>query len=184
MKNLPNYLTFLRIVLIVPILGLMLWQQDWASWTALGLYTVAAITDFFDGYLAREMNVSSAVGRFLDPIADKLLVMAVLVVLAALGRLEGLWIVPALAIVLREVFISGLREFLGPMNVTLPVSNLAKWKTTFQMFCLGFLMMADVDVYDWPLLAIGHALLSLAAVLSIITGWRYAVEGMKIILKS
>lgn len=186
MRNLPNILTWSRIGIIPPLIFLMMQEPAWCSWTALGLYTYACVTDFFDGYLARKMNVISAIGKFLDPIADKLLIAALLLTLAALDRLADLWIIPALVILIREIFIAGLREYLGPLDVKLPVSLLAKWKTTSQMFCLGFLIVGpyaeNVLPFDLTSLEVGHWLLAIAAVLSVITGWNYTVVGFQYIL--
>ena len=176
--SLPNLLTISRIAVIPLLVVLMLLNYAWASWAALGLYTYACVTDFLDGYLARKMNIVSNIGKFLDPIADKLLVAMVILTLAALDRLMGFWIIPALIIIFREIFIAGLREYLGPMNIKLPVSNLAKWKTTSQMFCLGFLIMGVHAPDAIPSLTIGHFLITLAAVLSVITGYDYTRVGI------
>lgn len=186
MKDIPNILTWSRIVIIPFLIFLMVQGEAWTSWTALGLYTYACITDFLDGYLAREMQSESPVGKFLDPIADKLLVAAILLTLAAMGRLEGLWLVPALVILIREIFIAGLREYLGPLGVKLPVTVLAKWKTTAQMLALGFLIIGfygdPVTGFVADSLTIGHILLSIAALLALITGWRYTIIGFQHIL--
>ncbi len=161
------------------IIALMFVPQSWAAWSALALYSIAAITDFLDGYLARTMNLESAFGRFLDPIADKIFIASMLVVLAGLDRLEGIWVIPAVIILVREFVIAGLREFLGPMNVQLPVSRLAKWKTTVQMFALGFLIMGDYGNPVLPYtLVYGHAGITLAAVLTVMTGWSYLTIGL------
>ncbi len=173
MKSLPNILTASRIVVIPFILILMAMDIAWASWAALGLYTYACITDFLDGYLARKMKVVSNIGRFLDPIADKLLIVSLLLLLGALGRLEGWWMLPAIIVLAREIFISGLREFLGPMNVVVPVSQWGKWKTTSQMICLGFLIMG-LHAPAWiPSLLIGHVLLAVSAIMAFISGIGY-----------
>lgn len=180
MQNLPNILTFFRIAILPLIIGLFFLTDGWAAWAALGLYTLACITDFLDGYLARKWNVISPIGTFLDPIADKIFIVSLLIVLAGFDRLEGLWLIPAIVILVREFLISGLREFLGPKNIQLPVSKLAKWKTTVQMFALGFLVVGDVGNTVLPhTLLYGQVLISIAAVLTIITGWRYFVEGIK-----
>ena len=137
MKNLPNVLTFLRIAILPVIIGLFYVPDSWAAWSALALYIFASITDYLDGHLARKWHVISPVGTFLDPIADKIFIVALLIVIAAFDRLEGIWLIPAILIIIREIFVSGLREFLGPKNVQLPVSKLAKWKTTVQMIALA-----------------------------------------------
>ncbi len=171
MKQLPNILTFIRIGSLPVLIYLLYLSDAWAVWTALGLYIFAAITDFLDGYLARKMNIVSDLGTFLDPIADKIFIASLLIAFAALGRLEGLWIIPAIMILVREFFISGLREFLGPKDIKVPVSKLAKWKTTIQMVALGFLVIAG------DFLFIGQVTLALAAALTVITGWSYLKAG-------
>jgi len=180
MQNLPNILTFGRIAILPVIIGLFFVSGAWAAWIAVSCYTLACITDFLDGYLARKWKVVSPVGTFLDPIADKIFIVSLLVVLAAFERLEGIWLIPAIVILVREILISGLREFLGPKNIQLPVSKLAKWKTTVQMIALGFLVVGDYgDVIVPHTLLIGQILLTGAAILTVMTGWRYLIEGLK-----
>ena len=182
--NLPNNLTLLRIVLIPFIAGLMFIPQAWAAWAALGLYTIACVTDWFDGYLARKMNITSAFGRFLDPSADKLLIAILLLVFAGLERIGGWWLVPACVIMFREVLIAGLREFLGPQNIIIHVSKLAKWKTTSQIIALGFLVVGDFGNWLVPeTLFVGQVLLSVSAVLTFVTGMEYMTQGMKAIIE-
>lgn len=180
--TIPNILTMFRIG-ILPVLIILLYvQAPWATWTALGIYTVAAFTDFFDGYIARSMNSMSAFGRFLDPIADKLVVGAMLMMLAGFDRLPGLWLVPAIVILVREILITGMREFLGPYKITLPVSRLAKWKTTSQMIAMGFLIVGHLGDPIVPnTLLVGQIGLTIAAVLTVITGWSYMVTGIRFI---
>ena len=110
MQNLPNILTFGRIAILPVIIGLFFIPETWAAWTALFFYITASITDYFDGYLARKWNVISAIGTFLDPIADKIFIVSLLILLAGFGRLEGIWLIPAIIILMREILISGLRE--------------------------------------------------------------------------
>ncbi len=180
MQNLPNILTFFRIAILPVIIGLIFIPDSWAAWTALTLYIVASITDYLDGYLARKWNVISSVGTFLDPIADKIFIVAILITLAGFDRLEGLWLIPAIIILVREILISGLREFLGPKNIQLPVSKLAKWKTTVQMIALGFLVIGNYGDSILPnTLLYGQWLLTIAAILTVLTGWRYLTEGLK-----
>lgn len=145
----------------------------------LGLFTLAGVTDFFDGYLARRSNQVSPFGRFLDPIADKLLVAALLLMLVGFERMT-VWTYPAAVIILmRELLVSGLREFLAQTQVSVPVSTLAKWKTTLQMFTLGFLIVGN-DAPSWiPAQAIGELGLWLAAILTLITGYDYLKTGLK-----
>jgi len=177
--NLPNNLTLLRIFLI-PVIGFLIFIPTfWAAWGALALYTIACVTDWLDGYIARRQNITSAFGRFLDPIADKLLIAILLLIFAALHRLDGWWILAACVIMFREVLIAGLREFLGPQNIVIHVSNLAKWKTTSQMIALGFLVVGDFGNWLLPeTLLIGQILLSVSAVLTLITGWDYLKQGL------
>ncbi len=184
MFNVPNNLTLMRIALIPFIAGLMFIPEFWAAWTALVLYTVACVTDWYDGHYARKYNITSAFGRFLDPIADKLLIVILLVVFANLGRLTGWWILPACVIMFREVLIAGLREFLGPQNVVIHVSNLAKWKTTAQMIAMGFLVVGNFGNIVLPnTLLIGQVLLALAAILTAVTGYEYLKQGIKAIIE-
>lgn len=180
LKQLPNILTISRIVLLPVLIGLFFVEGSTAAWTALWIYIFCAVTDFFDGFLARKYGTTSNFGTFLDPISDKIMVAALLMTLAAFDRLDGLWLIPAIIILSREFMISGLREFLGPQNVKVPVSKLAKWKTTFQMVALGFLVIGDYgnDVVPETLF-VGHILLSIAAVITIITGWNYLKVGFK-----
>ena len=180
MHNIPNILTFFRIAILPVVIGLFFIPESWAAWTALWLYSIASITDLIDGYLARKWNVISPIGTFLDPIADKIFIAALLIVLAGFDRLEGYWLIPAIVILVREILISGLREFLGPKNIQLPVSKLAKWKTTVQMFALGFLVVGDYGNHILPhTLIYGQVLLTIAAILTVMTGWRYLIEGLK-----
>jgi cardiolipin synthase len=180
MWNLPNLLTLGRIVLLPILLLLLAVPASWAAWTALGLYTIAAITDYLDGYLARATNQITPIGKFLDPISDKIFIGCLLMMLAAVGRLDGFWIIPALVILARELLISGLREYLGPYNIQVPVSKLAKWKTAIQMFTMGFLIVGDFGNGVLPnTLLIGQIGLAIAAALTVQTGWNYMVVGMK-----
>ena len=141
LASLPNLLTLSRIAVIPVMIALFLLPYDWAVWTNLGLFALACLTDYLDGLLARRLACITPLGRFLDPIADKLLVAAVLFMLAATARLEPLAVVPAVVILLREVLISGLREFLAGIGVGLPVSRLAKWKTGVQMGAIALAMV-------------------------------------------
>lgn len=182
--NLPNLLTFSRIVAMVLVVGLMFLEPPLGNWMALAAYTYACVTDFFDGYLARVLDQQSALGRFLDPIADKLLVSAVLFMLAATNAVTGLAIIPAIIILCREILVSGLREFLGETQISVPVSNLAKWKTTLQMVALGFLIVNDAGPDFGPLTTsqVGEYGLWIAAILTLVTGYDYLRVGMKHIM--
>lgn len=171
--NLPTFLTVSRIVLL-PVIAALLFAPNewslWAPWLCLGLYILCALTDFLDGYFARKFEQVTAFGTFLDPISDKIFVGVLLIALIACGYLSGPWVIAAMVIITREFLISGLREYLGPKNVKLPVSNLAKWKTAFQMIALGFLVTGPALSFG---VMAGNILLSLAALLTVITGWDY-----------
>jgi len=181
--NLPNALTLFRIAIIPVLVVLFFIHTEWSLWLALALYIIAAVSDFFDGWIARRTNQTSAFGRFLDPVADKLFVAAILVLLAGFDRLPGMWLVPAIIILMREILIAGLREFLAPYKVSLPVSRLAKWKTGTQMTAIGFLMIgAHGDVVVPYTLAIGQWGLLAASILTVITGWDYMKQGLRIIM--
>ena len=175
-SDIPNLLTLSRLFLLPVMIVLFLVPKAWAAWTVLALYAPAAISDYFDGYFARRYKSVSAVGVFLDPIADKLFVGAILFMLAATGRLGNWWAIPALLILMREIFISGLREFLAGKEIKLPVTNLAKWKTGVQMGAIGFLIMWPYVQPEWFALlveCIGKGGIIIAMILTLITGWQY-----------
>ncbi|HIJ37297.1 MAG TPA: CDP-diacylglycerol--glycerol-3-phosphate 3-phosphatidyltransferase [Rhodospirillaceae bacterium] len=171
--SLPNLLTASRIVTIPLIVATFYVDGDGARWLACFLFVAAAITDFFDGYVARRRNIVSSLGRFLDPIADKLLVAAILLMLAAFERVSQVSILPALVILLREILVSGLREFLAEVKVGMPVSRLAKWKTGIQMTALPTLLVGKAAPVWIPAQTLGEILLWGAAALTLITGWDY-----------
>ena len=185
MLSLPNLLTLSRI-LAVPILVFLLWRPapiDYAI--TFVLYCLVGITDYFDGYLARAWGSISRLGQFLDPIADKIMVVAVLIMLISsrkanpIPEIAGLHIIAALIILLREIIVSGLREFLASLQVSVPVSALAKWKTTLQLVSLGALILAGA-LPQWPwVLTIGLVSLWGAAGLTLVTGWDYLRVGLK-----
>ena len=143
LTDLPNLLTLSRIIIIPVLVGLFYLDGDVWRWVSVVLFSAAGVTDYFDGYLARRWAQISAFGRFLDPIADKLLVAAVILMLVATGRIRGLVVLPGLVILCREVMVSGLREFLAQANVGVPVSRLAKWKTALQLIALGILIVGE-----------------------------------------
>ncbi len=181
---LPNLLTLSRI-LAVPLLVALLWPAEMGNqWrigylVAFGLYCLMGITDYFDGYLARAQGTVSKLGVFLDPIADKIMVGAVILMLCATRDIRGVHIIAAMVILLREIAVSGLREYLAGLKVSMPVSQLAKWKTAFQLIALGALILSG-GVPHWPwVLTIGLATLWGAAVLTLITGWDYLRVGLK-----
>lgn len=182
-QSLANKLTLSRIIAIPVILVLLAIPYAWAAWMALVLFTAAGITDWLDGYLARRDNQESMMGKFLDPIADKLLVAAVLLLLVFNEQISGTTILPAVIILLREVAVSGLREFLAEVRVSVPVSRLAKWKTTIQLFALGFLMVGKYAPESIPATFIGDLLLWVAGGLTVVTGydyWRASLKHFKI----
>lgn len=178
MYNLPNILTISRIV-VIPLIFMSIYFTSYA-WAMLAgiLFVVASITDYLDGYLARAWNETSAFGRLLDPIADKLLVATALVVILVkkdMDTLENMYslnitIIPAFVILCREILVSGLREFLREVNVGLPVTKLAKWKTAFQMTALAMMLFKDLWI-GWSYT--GEFLLWVAAILTFITGYQY-----------
>lgn len=188
MLTLPNLLTLSRI-LAVPILVFLLWRPDWWDYgITFVLYCLVGITDYFDGYLARAQGTVSRLGQFLDPIADKIMVAAVILMLVARppvdpgfgGPIIADWhLIPALVILLREIIVSGLREFLAGLSVSVPVSRLAKWKTALQLVALGALILAGA-LPHWPwVLQLGLASLWAAAALTLVTGWDYLRVGIK-----
>ena len=147
-----------------------------AHWIAAGLFAAAGITDFFDGYLARAWKVQSAMGKFLDPIADKLLVVTAIVMLLHFDRAH---LTPALLILWREIMVSGLREYLGQLNISVPVSKLAKFKTGFQMLAIFLLILGTEGSGEEFTKMAGNAALWLAAALTVITGYAYMKAGLK-----
>jgi cardiolipin synthase len=186
MLSLPNLLTLSRIF-AVPILVFLLWRPtpiDYAI--TFVLYCLVGITDYFDGYLARAQGKISKLGQFLDPIADKIMVAAVIIMLMASRRANGdppilqdVSIIPALVILLREIIVSGLREFLAELKVSVPVSTLAKWKTTFQLVALGALILGGALPAEAWVHNVGLASLWAAAALTLITGWDYLRVGLR-----
>ena len=199
MLSLPNILTLSRIV-TVPLLAFLLWWPDWNFGYAMAwvLYCLMGITDYIDGYLARASGAVSKLGIFLDPIADKIMVAAVILILTAQGYLRGpyagdIHVIAGLIILIREIAVSGLREFLGGLQVSIPVSKLAKWKTTFQLVALGALILGGA-VHGPPCSSLGEdcgmlranwihlvGLFALwgAAILTLVTGWDYLRVGLK-----
>ncbi len=179
MKNLPNLLTAFRIG-IVPLLVLVMFiPANGARWFALFLFTLAAVTDILDGYLARRHDVQSDLGALLDPIADKFLVLTVLLMLIAIGTLSGLNVIAAIIILGREILVSGLREFLASFAVKLPVTRLAKWKTTIQMVAIGFLIAGPAGATLIPgTTIIGIIGLWAAAIITVVTGYQYVAQGI------
>jgi cardiolipin synthase len=182
--SLPNILTYGRILIVPLVCGCLFVGGDTARWTALGLFTVAAVTDFLDGYLARIWAQSSPLGRMLDPIADKLLVSACLLMLCAVNTITGWSLWAAVVILCREVLVSGLREFLAELRVSVPVTQLAKWKTTAQLVSIGFLLAGPAGDGVLPHnTEIGLALLWFSALLTLYTGYDYFRAGLRYVLE-
>ena len=183
--SLPNILTYGRLAAIPAVVALLFWPEDrWSRWIALAIYIAAAVTDYLDGYFARAYAQQSALGRMLDPIADKLLVAACLLMLVAdeTIRHSALW--AAIVILSREILVSGLREFLAELKVGVPVSRVAKWKTTLQLIAIGFLIAGPAGETVLPgTILIGTGLLWVAAVLTIYTGWDYLKAGLRHVME-
>ncbi len=178
LTSLPNLLTLSRILVIPIVVASFYVQGDYARWFACALFSAAGVTDWLDGHMARRWAQQSELGRFLDPIADKLLVAATLFMLVATDRLSSGAILPALVILCREILVSGLREYLAELRVGLPVSKLAKWKTAIQMVAIGVLIVGDAGPALLPVAAIGELLLWIAALLTLVTGYDYLRAGL------
>jgi cardiolipin synthase len=183
MLSIPNLLTLARLALL-PLIMIAFFMEfetgPLATWICFVLYVIAAITDFLDGYLARKLNQITPFGTFLDPISDKIFVCALLVLLVGFGRLDGIWMVPVILILTREFLVSGLREFLGPKDIKIPVTQLAKWKTTIQMVALGLLILGPAVPF---LLVVGQCALLIACSLTLSTGYSYIKAGFLILNK-
>ena len=185
---LPNILTYARIA-AVPVVVACLFAQSvqggplWLRWVALAVFIAAAVTDFLDGYYARTLGQQSAFGRMLDPIADKLLVASCLLMLAMDETIRGWALWAAIIILCREILVSGLREYLAALRVSVPVTKLAKWKTTVQLVAIGFLIAGEAGdmVLPWTSL-IGITLLWISAIVTLYTGWDYFRAGARHIL--
>ncbi|MBV1901528.1 MAG: CDP-diacylglycerol--glycerol-3-phosphate 3-phosphatidyltransferase [Kordiimonadaceae bacterium] len=180
MWNLPNLLTLSRILVIPILVASFFMEQPFGSHLAFVTFTLAGITDFFDGYLARATGTVSKIGQFLDPIADKLMVGAVIIMVVHANWVEGIHVVAAVIIMCRELLVSGLREFLAGIQVSVPVTMLAKWKTTVQMVALGALVWTKGGPeFGLPAQEIGTGLLWAAAILTLYTGLDYLRAGLK-----
>jgi len=177
----PNILTASRIFAIPLLVLLFLLGAPHGNWLAFSLYVYACVTNFFDGWLARKMDLQSPLGQFMDPIADKLLIGSLIVMLIGFGPITGIHVLAAGIILIRELLVSGLREFLAQTKVSVPVTLLAKWKTTIQMLALGFLIVGEAGPYLWiaETVTYGYVLLWLAAGLTLITGYDYLRTGVK-----
>lgn len=180
LTSLPNILTYGRIA-AVPVLVafLFFWDTPAARWSAFVIFVAACITDWLDGYLARIWEQQSALGRMLDPIADKLLVGATLLMLVYDKTIDGWSILAAVIILSREILVSGLREFLAELNVKIHVTQLAKWKTTFQFVALGMLLAGPAVSESLPAITtLGLGILWFSAILTIFTGYDYLKAGI------
>jgi len=177
MLNTANLLTLSRIAAIPLVIACLWLDRGWSQWLSMILFVAAAVTDWFDGYFARRYHQISRLGRFLDPIADKLLVAAALLMLVHSGPLKGVHVLAALIILAREILVSGLREFLAELRVGLPVSSLAKWKTGVQMVAIGLLLVGDAAA-TW-VTTLGLWAIWVAAGLTLITGYDYMRLGLR-----
>src|SRR6476619_2432856 len=186
---LPNLLTYARIAAVPLVVALLYWQSIeggalWLRWLALAVFITAGVTDFFDGYFARIWGQQSSLGRMLDPIADKLLVAACLLMLAAGETVHGWTLLAAVIILCREILVSGLREYLAELQVSVPVTRLAKWKTTAQMVAIGFLIAGEAGDEIVPVVSqIGILLLWLSALVTLYTGYDYMRAGLRYMME-
>ena len=183
LTGLPNLLTYVRIALVPALVGCFFLEGDLGHWLAMWLFIAAGITDFFDGYLARSWQMQSSLGRMLDPIADKLLVAAALMMLAANQTIAGWSLIAAVIILSREILVSGLREFLAELDVSVPVTRLAKSKTVMQMVAIGFLLAgpAGDKVFAYTTLT-GLILLWASALITLYTGYDYLRAGLQYVI--
>ncbi len=183
--SLPNVLTYSRIAAVPVVVGCIYAQSImdgplWLRWVALAVFIAAGVTDFLDGYYARIWDQQSAFGRMLDPIADKLLVASCLLILAADGIIHGWTLWAAIVILCREILVSGLREYLAGLRVSVPVTRLAKWKTTVQLIAIGFLLAGDAGDQVLPVTTpVGLALLWISAIFTLYTGYDYFRAGIR-----
>ncbi|MEC8622317.1 MAG: CDP-diacylglycerol--glycerol-3-phosphate 3-phosphatidyltransferase [Pseudomonadota bacterium] len=179
LSSIPNMMTLGRIIAIPGIVALFYLDSPLGQWLACGLFTIAALTDFLDGYLARAWSQQSAFGRFLDPVADKLLVAATILLLAGFGQISGSTLLPAVVILCREIVVSGLREFLAGVATGIPVTKLSKWKTALQMVAIGFLIVGQHGPEFIPTRVIGEWCLWIAAIITLCTGYDYLRSGLR-----
>src|SRR6267143_5750987 len=185
----PNLLTYARIVAVPLVVASMYWQEIlaggmWLRWVALAIFIAAGVTDILDGYFARSLGQQSSFGRMLDPIAVKLLVASCLLMLAADETIKGWSLWAAIVILCREILVSGLREYLAELRVSVPVTRLAKWKTTVQLVAIGFLLAGEAGDMVVPIVTqIGLLLLWISAIVTIYTGWDYFRAGVHHLIK-
>tara|TARA_B100000989_G_scaffold48161_1_gene31409 strand:- start:2162 stop:2731 length:570 start_codon:yes stop_codon:yes gene_type:complete len=178
-ENFPNFLTCLRIILIPSIILFIMSDKPEHSWIALYLYIFACISDFFDGYMARRFNLETNFGKFLDPVADKILVVSIIYVMVVVEVIDGILVFPGLVIILRELLVSGLRDFFSHKDGNLIVTKLSKLKTLIQMSSLGFLIVHKNFETQFIFLC-GFIGLSVAAILTIYTGYIYFKNNIKL----
>lgn len=182
LSSLPNLLTLSRI-LAVPLLVILMWNASWLGYlVAFVVFCIAGATDYLDGYLARAQGTVSKLGVFLDPIADKIMVAGAIIMLVENNIVRGWTVIAAIIILIREITVSGLREYLAGIQVSVPVSQLAKWKTAFQMISIGALILAGAAEirFTWlPAYQVGVASLWAAAILTLVTGYDYLRVGLK-----
>jgi len=187
--SLPNILTYARIAAVPAVVACLYWQDIlrggiWLRWVALVIFIAAAVTDFLDGYFARIWGQQSSFGRMLDPIADKLLVACCLLMLAADDTIRGWSLWAAMVILCREILVSGLREYLAELRVSVPVTRLAKWKTTVQLIAVGFLLAGKAgDAIVPGVTAAGLVLLWISALVTLYTGWDYFRAGVRHLIR-
>src|SRR6266404_3360902 len=189
----PNLLTYARIVAVPLVVACMYWQAIlaggmWLRWVALAIFIAAGVTDILDGYFARSLGQQSSFGRMLDPIADKLLVASCLLMLAADETIKGWSLWAAIVILCREILVSGLREYLAELRVSVPVTRLAKWKTTVQLVAIGFLLAGEagdnvvakmLGRVTTAITEVGIGLLWISALVTLYTGWDYFRAGVR-----
>jgi cardiolipin synthase len=195
---LPNLLTYARIAAVPVVVGLLFWESIfdgplWLRWVALFVFIAAGVTDYFDGYFARAWGQDSSLGKMLDPIADKLLVSACLLMLAAGDTIHGWTLLAAIIILCREILVSGLREYLAELRVSVPVTRLAKWKTTAQLVAVGFLVAGEagddvvaliIGTPDRAVVSqVGILLLWASALLTLYTGYDYMRAGLRYVME-
>ena len=177
--NISNLLTLARII-VIPVIVLCIYMNNpFYGWVAFILFCLASITDYFDGYIARIRNEVTNFGTFLDPIADKLLVAAVILILTSKEVIANWETIPALIILLREIAVSGLREYLAKIKVSVPVSRISKIKTSLQLIALAFLILSESGITIIPILFIGKMSLWIAGILTLYTGYDYLKSGLK-----
>ena len=187
--SLPNLLTYARIAAVPVVVGVLFWESIfdgplWLRWIALFVFIAAGVTDYFDGYFARAWAQYSSLGKMLDPIADKLLVSACLLMLAAGETIHGWTLLAAIIILCREILVSGLREYLAELRVSVPVTRLAKWKTTGQMVAVGFLIAGEAGDQVVPVVSqVGIMLLWLSALVTLYTGYDYMRAGLRYVME-